>query len=118
IQYNGAGAIGISRTQMKKWLSATISDLIRSEYGEADLSIALVVSAVGATGSGSLEQLIDIVIEAAQYAGTPLPVYCNVFIMQPGIHEVTDLGLANTLALYAEMAASRLSKNIPTYYWG
>ena len=30
------------------------------------------------------------------------------FILQPGMDNVRDLGLTNTLALYAELAAARL----------
>ena len=40
-----------------------------------------------------------------------LPVQTDIFILQPGMEGVSQLGLANTLALYAELAASRLSQD-------
>ena len=109
IRYNAAGAIAINRKRMKDWLTTSITDLVRSDSGQVEVSVAIVVSAVGATGSGSLEQLIDLVVDCAQTANIPSPLHCDVFILQPGMQGVTDLGLANTLALYAELAASRLS---------
>lgn len=109
IRYNAAGAVAIGRDRLKKWIHTGITNLISSGEGQVNLSIALIVSAVGATGSGTLERLVDIIIDAAQDAKIPSPVHCDVFILQPG-WDVTDLGLANTVALYAEMAASRLSR--------
>ncbi|HLG64604.1 MAG TPA: hypothetical protein VKY19_21880 [Ktedonosporobacter sp.] len=108
IRYNGAGAIEVNHERIKKWLRAAITQLISTDEGQINLSIAVVVSAVGATGGGSLERLINIIIETAQDANLPEPLHCDVFILQPGAKEVTDLNLANTLALYAEMAATRL----------
>ncbi len=110
IRYNGAGAVEIQRDNLREWLSSNMADLARSGSGERSLSVALIVSAVGATGSGSLERLIEVVVDAAHNASIPEPLRCDVFILQPGMQDVTDLGLANTLALYAEMAASQLSQ--------
>lgn len=109
IRYNAAGAVAIGRERLKKWIHTGITNLISAGDGQVNLSIALVVSAVGATGSGTLERLVDIIVDAAQDAKIPSPVHCDVYILQPG-WDVTDLGLANTEALYAEMAASRLSR--------
>lgn len=109
IRYNAAGAMAINRKRMKEWLTTSITDLVRSDIGQIELSIALVISSVGATGSGSLEQLIDLVVDCSQTANIPSPLHCDVFILQPGMQGVTDLGLSNTLALYAELAAFRLS---------
>ncbi|HVB20680.1 MAG TPA: hypothetical protein VNG51_01865 [Ktedonobacteraceae bacterium] len=109
IRYNAAGAVAIGRDRLKKWIHTGITNLISAGDGQVNLSIALVVSAVGATGSGTLERLVEIIIDAAQDAKIPSPIHCDVFILQPG-WDVTDLGLANTVALYAEMAASRLSR--------
>ena len=111
IRYNAAGAIAINRTRMKDWLTTSITDLVKSGGGQVNLSIALVVSSVGATGSGTLERLVDMIVDCAQSASIPSPLHLDVFILQPGMQGVTDLGLSNTLALYAEMAASRLSRN-------
>jgi len=111
IRYNAAGAIAINRVRMKDWLTTSITDLVKSGGGQVDLSIALVVSAVGATGSGTLERLVDMIVDCSQTASIPSPLHLDVFILQPGMQGVTDLGLSNTLALYAEMAASRLSRN-------
>ena len=109
IRYNAAGAVAIGRDRLKRWIHTGITNLISSGDGQADLAISLIVSAVGATGSGTVERLVEIIIDAAQDAKIPSPVHCDVFILQPG-WDVTDLGLANTVALYAEMAASRLSR--------
>ena len=109
IRYNAAGAVAIGRDRLKRWIHTGITNLISSGDGQVNLSIALIVSAVGATGSGTVERLVEIIIDAAQDAKIPSPVHCDVFILQPG-WDVTDLGLANTVALYAEMAASRLSR--------
>lgn len=113
IRYNGAGAVEIQRINLRKWLSSSMATLAQNGQGETNISMALIVSAVGATGSGSLERLIEIIVDAAHYAHitstAQSTIRCDVFILQPGIQEVTDLGLANTLALYAELAASQLS---------
>lgn len=111
IRYNAAGAIAINHDKIKRWLKASINHLISSDKGQVDVSIAIIISAVGATGSGTVERLIDIIEETAQDANLPEPLHCDVFILQPGIEDVTDLNLANTLALYAEMAATRLSQD-------
>src|SRR2546421_5904370 len=63
IRYNAAGAIAINRDRIKRWLKASITHLIASDKGQVDLSVAIVISAVGATGSGTLERLIDIIVE-------------------------------------------------------
>lgn len=124
IRYNGAGAVEIQREKLRKWISSSLADLAGWGQGETTISIALIISAVGATGSGSLEHLIDLVVDAANYAGvkstTQSTVRCDVYILQPGKKYVTDLGLANTLALYAELAASQLSlqKNQTRQYQG
>jgi len=124
IRYNGAGAVEIQRDKLRKWISSSLADLAGWGQGETTISIALIISAVGATGSGSLEHLIDLVVDAANHAGvkstTQSTVRCDVYILQPGKKQVTDLGLANTLALYAELAASQLSlqKNQTRQYQG
>lgn len=124
IRYNGAGAVEIQRDKLRKWLSASLADLASWGAGETTISIALIISAVGATGSGSVEHLLDLVVDAANYAGvrstTQATVRCDLYILQPGKKHVTDLGLANTLALYAELAASQLSlqKSQTRHYQG
>lgn len=115
IRYNGAAAVEVQRDNLRKWLSSSMTDLANSGGGERLVSMALIVSAVGATGSGSLEHLVNVIVDAANHANIKSTnqgtVRCDVFIMQPGMQGVTDLGLANTLALYAELAASQLSQN-------
>ena len=111
IRYNGAGSVIVNRDKMKKWLSANITALMRQEGGHTNFSVALIVSSVGATGSGSLEYLADIIAEAASEANAIMPVHLDIFILQPGMDGVSPLGLANTFALYAELAASRLSQD-------
>lgn len=114
IRYNGAGAVEVKRDELRKWLSSNMTELARSGDGNTSVSIALILSAVGATGSGSMEHLIDVIVDAANYANVKstaqATIRCDVYIMQPS-QDVTDLGLANTLALYSEMAASQLSQN-------
>ena len=114
IRYNGAGAVEVKRDELRKWLSSNMTELARSGDGNTHVSIALILSAVGATGSGSMEHLIDVIVDAANYANVKSTaqstIRCDVYIMQPS-QDVTDLGLANTLALYSEMAASQLSQN-------
>jgi hypothetical protein len=111
IRYNGLGATVVNHNKLKKWLSANMADLIKQGNTQANVSVALIISAVGGTGSGSLEYLADVIAEAAQEAALPLPVHMNIFILQPGIEGISQLGLANALALYAELAASFLAQN-------
>src|SRR3989442_5269580 len=121
IRYNGAGAVEVKRDKLRQWLSASMTDLARSADGNTSISIALIVSAVGATGSGSLEHLIEVIVDAAHHANirstTQSTIRCDVYILQPS-PDVTDLGLANTLALYAELAASQLSLTSTRSYQG
>jgi hypothetical protein len=109
IRYNGAGAVEIARNEIKAWIKSGMDDLARGGDRQTRMNVAVVVSAVGATGSGSLERLIELIIEAALDAGIPTPIRLDTYILQPGGQGMTDLLLANTLALYAELAASRLS---------
>ena len=118
VRYNAAGAFVINRDKLKRWLTNSMVDLARSGKGELDISVALVISAVGATGSGTLERLIDLVVDCARDADVSLPVHCDVFILQPGIEGDSDLQLANTFALYAEMAATLLLKAESSWYRG
>ncbi len=118
IRYNGAGAVVVNRSQLKNWLGSNMTELIKTGDSQTSIYMALVISSVGATGSGALERLIDVIIDAATTVNIPLPIRCDVFIMQPGMEGVTDLGQANTLALYAEMAASRLSQEVTKQYQG
>lgn len=111
IRYNGAGAVIVNRDSIKRWLSANMTDLARSGDGRVNLSTALIVSSVGATGSGSAEHLAELIADAAYDANISLPVRCDIFILQPGMVDVRDIGLANSFALYAELAASRLAQN-------
>lgn len=112
IRYNGAGAVEIKREELRKWLVGCMTDLARAGDRSTSISIALIVSAVGATGSGSLEHLIDVIVDASNYANVHISeqgkIRCDTYILQPS-QDVTDLGLANTLALFAELAASQLS---------
>jgi hypothetical protein len=110
IRYNAAGAVEAARNDIKAWIKSSMDDLARSGDRQTRMAVALVVSAVGATGSGSLERLIELIVEAAHDAGIPTPLRCDVFILQPGGQGMSTLLLANTLALYAEMAAARLSR--------
>lgn len=121
IRYNGAGAVEVKRDDLRKWLSASMTTLAQSGDASTNISIALIVSAVGATGSGSLEHLIDVIVDAAHFAGVrstaQSTIRCDTYILQPS-QDVTDLGLANTVALYTELAASQLSRtdtNTRTY---
>jgi hypothetical protein len=109
IRYNGAGAIILNRDDLQKWIKNNMDDLASMGDGNPNFSVALLVSAVGATGSGILERLIECVIGAIREINTNEDPHCDVFILQPGTQRVTDLGLANTVALFAETTASRLA---------
>ncbi len=114
IRYNGAGAVEVNREALREWLKDSMTSLARSGDASTDIAIALVISAVGATGSGSLEHLIEVIVDAARRAGihsaSHTVIRCDTYILQPS-QDATDLGLANTLALYAELAASQLAQN-------
>ncbi|HLG75228.1 MAG TPA: hypothetical protein VKX46_02365, partial [Ktedonobacteraceae bacterium] len=114
IRYNGAGAVEMQREKLRIWLSESMRALKSYGDGQATISIALVISSVGATGSGSLEHLLDVVVDAAGSAEVrstdqDTTIDCNVYILQPG-EGLTGVGLANALALYAELAATQLSQ--------
>jgi hypothetical protein len=111
IRYNGAGAATMNYDNLKKWLGSNMADLVRSGDKKVDISTALIVSSVGATGSGSAEHIANLIADVAESLGIKLPIRCDIFILQPSLEGVNDLGLANTLALYAELAASRLSQD-------
>ena len=108
IRYNGAGALLVNRDKLLQWLSTNIAELARSDDSSVNIAIALILSSVGATGSGSAKHLIELIGDAAYNANIPTPIRCDMFILQPGMDNVRELGLANTLALYAELAGERL----------
>lgn len=110
IRYNGAGALLVNREKLLTWLSTNIAELARSGDSSVNISIALILSSVGATGSGSAQYLIELIGDAAYNANLPTPIRCDMFVLQPGTDNVRDLGLANTLALYAELAGARLDR--------
>ncbi len=110
IRYNGAGAIAVNHDSIKQWLSGSISTLSRSK-GSTALTFAIIVSSVGATGSGSVQRLIELLAEAAANATIDTPINCDIFIMLPESEGVDALGLANTFSLFAELAAARLSRS-------
>lgn len=108
VRYNGAGAVIVNRTPLEQWIEGSMVSLAQREGGQANLSVVLIASPVGATGSGSLERLIDLIVSAASRAGLAEETHCDVFILQPGNQNIKPVGLANTFALYAEMAAARI----------
>ncbi len=108
IRYNGSGALLVNRDTLLNWLSTNIAGLARGGDSSADIVFALILSSVGATGSGSAQHLIELLGDAAFNAKIPTPIHCDMFVLQPGTDNVQDLGLANTLSLYAELAAARL----------
>ncbi len=107
VRYNAAAAAVLNADALKRWLGVEISNLIRST-GIANISMAVIISAIGGTGSGSLEHILGILSDAAADANLPEPFQINVFVLQPARHAVDNHGLANAFALFAEMAASRL----------
>ena len=120
IRYNGAGALSVNRDQIKRWLSSSISNLSRSIRGDTQVSFAAVISSVGATGSGSVQRLVELLADAAAEATIDTPINCDIFIMLPESEGVDELGLANTFALFAELAAARLARKHtdPEYFQG
>lgn len=86
IRYNGAGAVEIQRDNLKRWLSESMAELAMGGTDETSISMVLVVSAVGATGSGSLERLLEVIVDAAHQAHirtspyppfTVIPTFCS-----------------------------------------
>src|SRR5947209_11984587 len=59
IRYNGACAVEVRREDLRKWLSESMTKLAQQGDGDTNISIALIISAVGATGSGSVEHLLE-----------------------------------------------------------
>lgn len=110
IRYNGAGAVVINKERVRDWLKEGFNELASQGDRQKNIAVALVISAVGATGSGSLIRLIEVIIGAAQMAGVATPLHLDTFILQPGTVNITDLGLANTVGLYSELAASQLKQ--------
>lgn len=117
-RYNAAGAVVLNQSGLRDWLSNNISELVRSNDPNVSISVALIVSSVGATSSGSLERLIDIIDDSARYSNLPQPTRCDTFVLQPARQGVDNRGLANAFALYAEMAASRLMNTYQGYHLG
>lgn len=76
-----------------------------------DISFAIVISAVGATGSGAVSLLIPLILETAQNAGIVKP-NIDVFILHPVLSVSNPLLLANAEALYVELAAMQ---NMPIH---
>lgn len=110
IRYNGASALIVNHDQIKRWLSSSISTLSRSTKGDTAVSFAAIISSVGATGSGSIQRLVELLADAASDATIETPINCDIFIMLPESEGVDELGLANTFALFAELAAARLAR--------
>lgn len=108
VRYNGASALVYNQDQIKEWLKNSLSTL-SPESDVAPLSIAIVISAAGATGSGSLLHLLESVEEVTSLANTS-SVTCNIYIMMPDPAENNTLKLANTFALFAELAARQISQ--------
>lgn len=109
IRYNGAGAIILNRRELESWIQSSMISLGKMGDQNAEFSVAIVISAVGATGSGTLERLLESVIASARAINPDKDPQIDVFILMPGKERVTELGRANTVALFAEMAASRLA---------
>ena len=109
IRDNGAGALLVNRKSLLQWLSTSIAELARSDDSSSNISIALILSSVGATGSGPAQNLIELIGDAA-YNAKIVSIRCDMFVLQPGTDNMRDLGLANTLALYSELAGARLEQ--------
>jgi hypothetical protein len=112
---NGAGnirysaAVLLALPSMQYVIRNTLSTLIGqlAEQGDTksrDISFAIVISAVGATGSGAISLLIPLILGAAQHAGIVKP-SIDVFILHPVLSVSDPLLLANAEALYIELAA-------------
>lgn len=115
VRYNGAGALIVNHTPLEQWVEGSMVSLAQKDGGQANLSVALIASPVGATGSGSVERLLELIVSAASRAGLAEEIHCDVFFLQPGNQNIRSVGLANTLALYAELAATRMSRKNVNY---
>ena len=107
IRYSAATLLALPALQnsIRSNLSTLISQL--ADMGETksrDISFAIVISAVGATGSGALSLLIPLMLEAINNAGITKP-YIDVIILHPVLSVSDPLLLANAEALYIELAA-------------
>src|SRR5436190_4459191 len=83
VRYNGSGAVLVNRNNLKKWFSASMNGLTQLGDNQISFSVALIVSAVGATGSGSLEYLSQVIADAARDANVQVPIRMDIFILQP-----------------------------------
>ncbi len=71
-----------------------------------DISFVVVISAVGATGSGALTLFLPLLLEAASHAGISRP-RIDTIILHPTTSVDDERLLANAEALYAELAATQ-----------
>jgi hypothetical protein len=110
IRYSAAALLALSALQnnIRSSLNMLIGQL--ADMGETksrDISFVIVISAVGATGSGAMSLLLPLILETAHNAGIAEP-KIDVIILHPVLN-VSDISdkqlLANAEALYIELAA-------------
>src|SRR5579875_853953 len=107
IRYSAATLLALPITQntIRRTLGTLIGQLANEGQTKSrDITFAIVISAVGATGSGAVALLIPLILEAAQNAGIVKP-NIDVFILHPVLAVSDPLLLANAEALYIELAA-------------
>ena len=107
IRYSAAAALAMPaiRKAIRDKIATFIDQLTVVGDKRRDIAFAIVVSAVGATGSGAAELLLPLVLEAADNAGILNP-NIDIIVLHPMTNEQRPLLLANTEALYAEMATT------------
>ncbi len=106
VRYCAAAILSMKgmRETIKSKISTFIEQLSTQGDRRPDIAFAIVISAVGATGSGAAELLLPLVLEAADGAGIVNP-KCDIIILHPTTAVDSSLLLANAEALYIEMAA-------------
>jgi hypothetical protein len=107
IRYSAAALLALPALQnnIRSSLSTLIDQLANmGETRSRDISFVIVISAVGATGSGAMSLLLPLILETAHNAGIAEP-KIDVIILHPVLNVSDTLLLANAEALYIELAA-------------
>ncbi len=108
IRYSAAATLTVPalRETIRHKISTLIDQLAVMGDKRRDISFSIIVSAVGATGSGTVELFLPLLLEAANHSGISKP-NCDIIILHPMMNATRELLLANAEALYIEMAVGQ-----------
>lgn len=109
IQHDRTETSAVSRDQIKRWLSDNVSSLSHGTKEDTTLSLALIISSVGATSSGSLQQIVELMTDAASEAEIKTPTFYDIFMMLSEPIRIDNSDLATIYELFAERGAARLA---------